>query len=216
MIMPNEEFMLDHEVALRKKKKNKIIALSLLGLVLALVVLIIVGACVPVNLKPYLIGSPSRVTIYNQSQIYGEFDDDQAKYSEFMEDFADVFETSYLVALFSGRLGDYKISGQSESLILSNVLSELKAGYYVEFKYENPQTLTYNDGTEYKSIYNGASLTFTSLYFAISQTDELVNLDMYVGVKYSDADNATTYALKVTQKANTYSLYDKLANYKTY
>lgn len=215
--MPNEELMLDHEVALRKKKTNRIVAFSLLGLVLVIVVLIIVGACVPVNLKPYLIGSPDRVTIYNQTSTYGEFDADQQKYSQFMEEFDDVFETSFLVAMFSGRLGDYQITGQAENTLLSSVISNLQSGYYVEFKYDLPQTLTYNDGSAYNDIYNNnRTLSFTSLYFAISQTDELVNLEIYVGVKYSDDENASTYAVKITQKANTYSLYENLSNYRTY
>ncbi len=215
--MPNEELMLDHEVALRKKKTNRIVAFSLLGLVLVIVVLIIVGACVPVNLKPYLIGSPDRVTIYNQTSTYGEFDADQQKYSQFMEEFDDVFEASFLVAMFSGRLGDYQITGQAENTLLSSVISNLQSGYYVEFKYDLPQTLTYNDGSAYNDIYNNnRTLSFTSLYFAISQTDELVDLEIYVGVKYSDAENASTYAVKVTQKANTYSLYENLSNYRTY
>lgn len=215
--MPNEELMLDHEVALRKKKTNRIVAFSLLGLVLVIMVLIIVGACVPVNLKPYLIGSPDRVTIYNQTSTYGEFDADQQKYSQFMEEFDDVFEASFLVAMFSGRLGDYQITGQAENTLLSSVISNLQSGYYVEFKYDLPQTLTYNDGSAYNDIYNNnRTLSFTSLYFAISQTDELVDLEIYVGVKYSDAENASTYAVKVTQKANTYSLYENLSNYRTY
>lgn len=215
--MPNEELMLDHEVALRKKKTNRIVAFSLLGLVLVIMVLIIVGACVPVNLKPYLIGSPDRVTIYNQTSTYGEFDADQQKYSQFMEEFDDVFEASFLVAMFSGRLGDYQITGQAENTLLSSVISNLQSGYYVEFKYDLPQTLTYNDGSAYNDIYNNnRTLSFTSLYFAISQTDELVDLEIYVGVKYSDDENASTYAVKVTQKANTYSLYENLSNYRTY
>lgn len=215
--MPNEELMLDHEVALRKKKTNRIVAFSLLGLVLVIVVLIIVGACVPVNLKPYLIGSPDRVTIYNQTSTYGEFDADQQKYSQFMEEFDDVFEASFLVAMFSGRLGDYQITGQAENTLLSSVISNLQSGYYVEFKYDLPQTLTYNDGSAYNDIYNNnRTLSFTSLYFAISQTDELVDLEIYVGVKYSDDENASTYAVKVTQKANTYSLYENISNYRTY
>ena len=215
--MPNEELMLYHEVELRKKKTNRIVAFSLLGLVLVIVVLIIVGACVPVNLKPYFIGSPDRVTIYNQTSTYGEFDADQQKYSQFMEEFDDVFEASFLVAMFSGRLGDYQITGQAENTLLSSVISNLQSGYYVEFKYDLPQTLTYNDGSAYNDIYNNnRTLSFTSLYFAISQTDELVDLEIYVGVKYSDAENASTYAVKVTQKANTYSLYENLSNYRTY
>lgn len=134
-----------------------------------------------------------------------------------MEEFDDVFEASFLVAMFSGRLGDYQITGQAENTLLSSVISNLQSGYYVEFKYDLPQTLTYNDGSAYNDIYNNnRTLSFTSLYFAISQTDELVDLEIYVGVKYSDAENASTYAVKVTQKANTYSLYENISNYRTY
>ena len=46
--MPDKELMLDHEVALKRKRTSRVIAFSLLGIVLALVVLIIVGACVTI------------------------------------------------------------------------------------------------------------------------------------------------------------------------
>ena len=215
--MPDKELMLDHEVALKRKRTSRVIAFSLLGIVLALVVLIIVGACVKVNLKPYIAANHDRVTIYNQNSVYGQFDSDQEKYQQFMQQFDEIFETSFLVALFSGRLGDYQITGQQDNQLFSTVESQLKNGYYVEFKYDLPQTVTYNDGSAYKDIWHtDQTLSFTSLYFAISQTDELSTLDIYVAVKYKADQNSQTYALKISQKANTYVLYDSLADYKTY
>lgn len=211
------ELILDHEMALRKKKKNRIIALSVIGVALVLAVLIIVGACVPMNLKPAVVGEPARVVIYDKTSAYGEFSSDQDTYKKFMEKFDDIFEASYLVSLFSGRLGDYRISGQSENLTLSSVKSNvLEKGYYVEFKYSTPQALKYADGSEYHNIFaQNETLSFSSIYFALSDKNELNNLDMYVAVKYSDAENATTYVIKVSQKANTNSIYSSLEDFKT-
>lgn len=215
--MPKEELILDHEVALKKKKKNKIIALIMLGIVVILAVAIIVAACINVNLKPYLVGKPDRIAIYNQTQQYGEFDTDEQKYASFMQRFDDMFEASFLVSLFSGRLGDYTITGQSENITLSDTLKELQAGYYVEFKYDTPQTLTYNDGSPYYDIYNkNQTLSFTSLYFALSESNSLQTLSIYAGVKYSDGDSATTYTVRIAQKANTFGIYDNLSEYRTF
>ena len=213
----SKELVLDHEMALKKKKKNRIIALSVIGVVLVLAVLIIVAACVPMNLKPTVVGKPDRIVVYDKSADYGEFSSDQEKYQEFMTKFDDMFEASYLVSLFSGRLGDYQITGQSENLTLSSVKSNvLEKGYYVEFKYSDPQTLRYSDGSEYKNISaSNGTLTFNSIYFALSDKNELSTLDMYAAVKYSDAANATTYVIKVSQKANTYSIYNSVENFKT-
>lgn len=211
------DLILDHEMAIRKKKKNRIIALSVIGVALVLAILIIVGACVPMNLKPAVVGKPDRVVIYDKSNAYGEFSSDQGLYSDFMEKFDNIYQASYLVSLFSGRLGDYRISGQSENLTLSSVKSNvLEKGYYVEFKYSQPQTLKYADGSEYRNIFaQNEKLTFTSIYFALSEKNELENLDMYVAVKYSAAENATTYVVKVTQKANTNPIYSSIEDFKT-
>ena len=124
--MPNKNLILDENLALKRKKAGKITALCLLSVVFVLVVLIVVAACIPTNLKPNFIANPDRIVVYNQNSTYGEFTSDRDKYNSFMQQFDESFTSSYLVALFSGRLGDYVIDSSSEQngTTLSSVLSE--------------------------------------------------------------------------------------------
>ena len=216
--MPKEKLTLDHDLIIKKKKKNKIIAFSILAITLILAVLIIVGACVPVNLKPNVIENPNRIAVYNKTSNFGEFASDQEEYREFMTHFDSMFESSYLVSLFSGRLGDYVIEEPQENVYLSEVKSEiLQQGYYVEFKYDEPQILTYSDGKLYYSIFDkNKTLSFTSVYFAISENNELTTMDIYISIKYSNSSDAKDTIIKVSQKANSYILYENIQDFKTF
>ena len=213
--MANEELMLDHEMVKRKKKAGKITGLIALVLTAVLAVLIIIAACVPVNLKPN-IDAPDRIAVYNQTARYGEFEKDRDQYNSFMEKFNNMYDASYLVSLFSGRLGSYNVEGQKENVLLSKVMSdELQKGYYVEFKYDQPQTLKNQDGSIHYSIYaSNETLTYTSVYFAISETDRLNTLNIYIPVKYRSKSD--TYALHISQKANTHDIFEHITDYKTF
>ena len=112
--------------------------------------------------------------------------------------------------------GDYVIDSSSEQngTTLSSVLSELQSGFYVEFKYSQPQTLTYANGEVYHSVFNSSrTIEFTSVYFALSNTDEFSDLNMYVSYKTSST-SSTNYVIKITQKANTYALYENRATFR--
>lgn len=214
--MPNKNLILDENLALKRKKAGKITALCLLSVVFVLVVLIVVAACIPTNLKPNFIANPDRIVVYNQNSTYGEFTSDRDKYNSFMQQFDESFTSSYLVALFSGRLGDYVIDSSSEQngTTLSSVLSELQSGFYVEFKYSQPQTLTYANGEVYHSVFNSSrTIEFTSVYFALSSADEFSDLNMYVSYKTSST-SSTNYVIKIIQKANTYALYENRAAFR--
>ena len=214
--MPNKNLILDENLALKRKKAGKITALCFLSVVFVLVVLIVVAACIPTNLKPNFIANPDRIVVYNQNSTYGEFTSDRDKYNSFMQQFDESFTSSYLVALFSGRLGDYVIDSSSEQngTTLSSVLSELQSGFYVEFKYSQPQTLTYANGEVYHSVFNSSrTIEFTSVYFALSSTDEFSDLNMYVSYKTSST-SSTNYVIKIAQKANTYALYENRAAFR--
>ena len=180
-----------------------------------LVVLIVVAACITTNLKPKFIGQPDRIVIYNQSSTYGEFSSDQQKYEDFMEKFDQSFTSSYLVALFSGRLGDYKIEDEKENMTLSTALSKINSGYYVEFKYIDDQTLTYANGDVYYSVFNkNQTITYNSIYFALSDQNDLATLDIYVAYK-TNATSSTYYVVRISQKANMYDIYENISSFKS-
>ena len=61
--MPNKNLILDENLALKRKKAGKITALCLLSVVFVLVVLIVVAACIPTNLKPNFIANPDRIVV---------------------------------------------------------------------------------------------------------------------------------------------------------
>lgn len=214
--MATEELMLDHEMVKKKKRAGKITALVALVLVAVLGVLIIVAACVPVNLKPN-VASPDRIAIYNESTRYGEFDQRTEKYNSFMQKFNDMYDASFLVSLFSGRLGSYTIEGQKENVLFSEVKSDkLQKGYYVEFKYDEPQTLKNQDGSTHYSIYVvNKELTYTSIYFALAEKDGLETLDIYIPVKLTDKSSSEC-ALRISQKANTYDIFNNIEDYQTF
>ncbi len=207
--MPKKQLAFDPEVALKKKKTSKIIALVALVLVAVLAVLIIVAACVQVDLKPRITAQPDRIAVYSSSSKIDEFEAGSEKYDEFMQQYNEMFKSSYLVSLFSGRLGDYKIEEPKEKQSFSSVESSvLKQGYYVRFIYDNDntQTVRYQSGKEYNTIFGvNETLSFNSIYFAVSEDNKLSNVDMYVVVKYSGY--SSDYVIKISQKANTSNLY---------
>lgn len=213
--MANEELMLDHEMVKRKKKAGKITALVAMALTAVLALLIIIAACVPVNLQPN-VATPDRIAVYNKTSSYGEFEKGTDRYNSFMQRFADMYDASYLVSLFSGRLGNYSVEGQKENELFDQIKSDkLQSGYYVEFKYDEPQTLKNQDGTIHYSIYaSNEKLTYSSVYFALSETDGLETVNIYIPVKYRSKSD--TYALHISQKANTHNIYENIEDYKTF
>ena len=214
--MPKASLIVDETVALRQKKKTKIVALCLLSLVFVIVVLVVIAACVNTNLKPNFIQDPDRIVVYNQNSTYGQFSKnasvEDSRYDKFMSMFDESFSNTYLVALFSGSLGDYKIEKESERTTFSTIQAELQNGFYVQFVYTEPQTLTYANGDTYYSIYASATpIEYTSLYFALSEEDQFSKLDVYVSYKV----NQTSYVVKISQKANTFNLYENRFQFKS-
>ena len=214
--MPKASLIVDENVALKQKKKTKIVALCLLSLVFVIVVLVVIAACVNTNLKPNFIQDPDRIVVYNQNSTYGQFSKnasvEDSRYDKFMSMFNESFSNTYLVALFSGSLGDYKIDKESERTTFSTIQAELQNGFYVQFVYTEPQTLTYANGDTYYSIYASATpIEYTSLYFALSEEDQFSTLDVYVSYKV----NQTSYVVKISQKANTFDLYENRFQFKS-
>lgn len=218
--------MVDHKIAIKRKRMTRIAAFIVLGIVVALAVLIIVAACVPMNLKPSLINDPDQIIVYNQSSEHGRFSSDEDQYATFMEKFNSMFKTNFLIAMFSGRLGDYEVQAsnyeqseaRSKGFTVTKLENEvLKKGYYVQFFYRegNEQDLRKSNGDICTSSFFGnIALTYRSIYFTISEKDSVETLTMYVPVKLSNSNNETEYVLSFTQKANTSILYNALDEFE--
>ena len=151
------ELMVDHKIAIKKKRKVRIAAFIVLGLVVAISVLIIIAACVPMNLTPSIVGKPDQIIVYDGTAEHGQFASDEEQYSAFMDKFNSMFKTNFLIALFSGRLGEYDLhatqkdqaNALSSAFTVSKLESDvLKKGYYVQFSYRegNEQTLRTSNG----------------------------------------------------------------------
>ena len=68
-----------------------------------------------------------------------------------------------------------------------------------------------------ESAYSNIALTFRSIYFTISEKDNLDTFVMYVPVKLrpdTTSSKATEYVLTITQKANTSILYKSLDEFE--
>ena len=90
---------------LRKKKKNKKIAFSCISAVIfILAVVIIVLACIRIDLKPYFLSDPTTVTIQTSEGTY-EVTPDDANYDRYNEIYQNSFNSSVLTSLFTGNLG---------------------------------------------------------------------------------------------------------------
>ncbi len=217
--MPKSVLIADESEIIKRKKIKKISALCLMSIAFILVVLIVIAACINVNLKPNFVASPDRIIIYNKTSTYGEFTSgsavsDDSRYDEFLDLFNESFTTSYLVALFSGRLGGYYIDKSSEvSLKYSDVMTELQEGYYAEFKYTTPQTLTYSNGDIYYSSYaSNTPVEYNSLYFALSENDGVKDVNIFVA--YKTASSTSSYIIQINNKGNTNLIYQNLSKFK--
>ncbi len=196
---------------LAKKKRTKIISYSvIMGIVLALCVTIIVMSCIKVDLRPSFIDAPASYNVTIKGTSTSQFiDQTNEKYDQFNEIFDNSFKTQYLTALFTGRLGGYKIEETSQpfyksfSTVITDDLKSQLGENYVKVVYDSPRQIKKADGKLYYSQYNtDTTLTFTEFYFPLSSTDAENDLVFYLG-----ATAKSTRVLKITVKANTYKLY---------
>lgn len=211
--MASEELMLDHELVKKRKRVGKITAIVALAMTAVFAILIVVAACVHVNLQPN-IASPDIIHIYDGTSSYGNFEKGSDKYENFMKRFNDMYDASYLVSLFSGRLGSYTIEGQTNPVEFSQIQSELESGYYVKFEYNDSQTLKNQDGSIHYSKHNSNfEVKYNAIYFALSETDGLETVNIYIPAELTSSNN-TEYALHISQKANTYKIFENIEEYQ--
>lgn len=204
---------------LKRKKKKRIATIAAMAVSFVLAVCVIVLATVPVSLKPkcmesgyasagLLVGKRSGKTYY----------EGQDGYSDFKKVYDKAFGQSYISAIFSGSLYDYKIEEKmqkADDIVGDNGTFSQNNTYYVRLNYSEEQTVTYQNGTPYKSVYRNSKydgkLTFTNVYFEVSSEEGFRDTKVYIVVKYpklSDNDEKDSYIVTITVKANTSVIYN--------
>lgn len=200
---------------LKKRKRTKTISYSsILGVILALAVIIIVMSVVRVDLKPSCINDPTTYIINisnNETYIY----ENSEEYDEFYSAYKESFNISYLTALFTGKLGAYKIDESFQEFyankdnktgINSSWASELGSDY-VKLSYSSPQELKEANGKTYYSITNTneSILTYEDVYFPINSENADKELTFYFGTTGAGYGYTVT---RITVRANTHALYE--------
>ncbi len=206
------------EEAQSKKKSTKITASIILAIVFVLAVFILVSSFANVDLNPKFVAKPDVIRIYKagHTAVSGTItsaEEDKDRYEDFMEYYDNMFTSSFLSALFNGRLSGYAISEAKTVKSTSNLISQFDQGY-IQFSYDEEIALTFKNGKEYKQKHNTAeSVTFKDLYFEISEEDALKTITFYVVDYNSTQREGNTYYYEVSLAANTSDLYENIEDF---
>ena len=204
-----------------KIRKRKITLISILSVVFVLVVAIIVMGCVKVDLRPGFFTKPSQVTIYGENNTSVVIADSDDRYKDFERIYNDMFSTSVLSALFTGRLGGYTIDEgatkndywytNSNETTFSSTITEALGSNYVRLHFDSPMKFYNANGSEYVSKYNDSySLTFQDVYFAIDNVNATDTFTFYFQVKGNTTTNPQrTTITTITLSANTSQLFEE-------
>lgn len=201
-----------------KIRKRKITLISILSVVFVLVVAIIVMGCVKVDLRPSFFTKPSQVTIYGENNISVVIADSDDRYKDFERIYNDMFNTSVLSALFTGRLGGYTIDEtisrwytNSNETTFSSTITDALGSNYVRLHFDSPMQFYNSNGSEYDSRYNASySLTFQDVYFAIDNVNATDTFTFYFQVKgNSGVSPERTTITTITLSANTSQLFEE-------
>lgn len=200
----------------KKNRKRKITLAIISAVILAFSIVIITLSCVRVDLKPYFIEEPTQFSInIDGKTLY--YDSSDENYNEFYSEFLKTFEITYMSAIFTGCLQDYKIVETSSNFYKNNTvnsaissdMSSLLGSNYVHLYYIAEQKLYNANGQVCTSKYNSSQeLKYVDIYFPLSTEDQIKDLTFYFGA-YGDSQPRIT---KLTIKVNSYSLYNYLIN----
>lgn len=198
-----------------KKHTAKITAIVILSLVFVIALMILVSSLAKVDLNPRFVAKPSAIRVYkaNTSTPSGQITADDKLSDEFMSYYNNMFSSSFLSALFNGRLSGYSI--EYDDPTTSSISSKFN-NPYVQMTYDTPVALTYKNGKEYKSPYDKTqTVTFTELYFEINNVNTLNSFTIYVkdDQATTSAANGKTYYVAVNLVANTSNLYNNLSHF---
>ena len=202
---------------LAKKKRTRIISYSIISaIVLVLAVIVIVMSCVKVDLKPQSLGRALsyRVTVSNREVL--TLDENSDEYQEFNDEFARAFQSQYLTALFTGKLGGYKIeetnnnfySSSTSTSPSSSLTSEIGENY-VRVMFDDTKQILNSDGSVYYTQINtNKTFTFNEMYFKLNIKDSGEETTLYLGgITQTENGKDVVKIVKINVRANTYKLY---------
>ncbi|MBP3344820.1 MAG: hypothetical protein J6K97_01285 [Clostridia bacterium] len=204
------------QIVAKRKKKRRIIYSAILSIVLALSALIITFSCVNYNLKPKFLNNVQGyyVNLAGGQKTY--IDEDHKDYEDFIQEYESAFKTTYMTALFSGKINSYDIeetnlkfysNSTSKTGIHSDWSKELGSNY-IELIFNGQKKLLTQSGKQYysKTYAQGKHpLSFEHCYLKLDAT-ETDTMTFYLGTYYNETPKLT----KVVVKASSNGIYEFL------
>lgn len=200
-----------------KTRKITCLVISIFTLLVALTVIIM--ACVSVDLRPKFIENPNHITIYSTEVPSGLIVIQEDNENLFLNKYDEAFRISSLSALFSGNFGDYDIDetytpfDQSDS-----ALKNTFGNNFVKMTYSTPQEFKTRNGQKYVSKNGYNNITFDAVYFSISENNSTQDITLFFAVSgnitNSSSGQERRSITKIKLRANTYSLYELIGEYK--
>ncbi len=200
-----------------KKKGTKITAIVILGIVFVLALFILISSFASVGLNPGFVARPDLIQIYEEGRTVtsGTITNtkaDEEKYNDFMKYYDEMFSSSFLSALFNGRLTGYSIT-ENSAKSTATLMSTFENAY-VKFSYDDPIVLTYKNGSEYKYRNDTTkSATFKELFFEINEENTLKEVTFYVVDLPSTQTEGNIKYYTVSLAANTSDLHENLDDF---
>ena len=96
----------------KSKKGTRITAIVILSVVFAISLFVLIASLATVSLNPRFVAKPDEIYVYEAKKTTpsGQITKEDDLYKEFLEYYDSMFSSSFLSALFSGRLGGYELS----------------------------------------------------------------------------------------------------------
>ena len=125
------------ETTTKTKKSVRVTAIVILSVVFASALFILISSLARVDLNPRFVARPDEIYVYEASATVasGKITKENDSYEEFLGYYDDMFSSSFLSALLSGRLSGYEMSSKHISAS-SSFYSEFE-NPYVKFKYDD-------------------------------------------------------------------------------
>ncbi len=199
---------------LAKKKRTRIISYSITSaIILILAVTIIVLSCIKIDLYPKFMGRVSsfRVTLSGYTSM--TMVENTEEYDDFNKIYLESFQTQYMTAIFTGKVGGYSIQDtqydfyakNSKTAPSSELLKKL-GDNYVRVSFAEESKILKSNGKVFKSSFNSdKSFTFDEMYFNLNTKNSQSETTLFLGGKLEGTDAVRIVEINV--RANTYDLY---------
>lgn len=188
---------------------KKIVSYVGLGVIAAIIICVIILACVPVRIMPNFENmKPNEIKIYNSDSESYIITNNSASTEEFNNIFNkvnDMATYSVLDSLFMGVMGENYVvkSTSSSSKNLSTLISE--NDYVIQFDWAESQQIKNADGTDYSQ---STQANFKKALIGISNNANAKEVYIYL---YTSLETTTAYYAYVIY-ANTQNVYNYCEN----